>query len=91
MCDCYPGCWADHAKDWHKTDITELVNAHAVEQPDTFYPEMAVTKQIVQSENIPYGEYVVLFEKGRHLLAVAPSHAENLVQRHPCPSTRGQS
>lgn len=86
--ECYPGCWGDHAKSehWTQTEIPQhLIDQYVVDHPGGYYPEMGVVKQIVDSENIEYGTYVIL-EKGRgknkkYFLAVAPREKEPLVNR----------
>lgn len=41
-CDCYGGCWGDHAKDWPTVEIPE----------DVSYWELA------DKAGVPYGSYV---------------------------------
>lgn len=60
MCDCYAGCWRDHARDqgWTSIPIPQAL-IDEKRQAVHYHAEQAAAMEIVRSEGIPYGDYIV--------------------------------
>jgi hypothetical protein len=56
-CDCYPGCWGDHASNWLSVEIPRrLIEQAKLVNP--IYPEHVAAVRLCQEAGVPYGSYV---------------------------------
>lgn len=56
-CDCYPGCWGDHATSWLAVEIPKDRIARA-RLLNPRYPEHVAAVQLCEEAGVPYGSYV---------------------------------
>ncbi len=58
-CDCYPGCWSAHSKNWPTMGIPRDLIEKARDR-DPHYPEHTVAVRLCKKAGVPHGCYVTV-------------------------------